>query len=86
MESKTFNHTFIDIKCCEFFTVYYSQWQVYSHLNPLELQTHNSFTPFSIPLLERENILAASYFSGVRLCNRTEKKKLVENKTRKTPT
>lgn len=78
MESKIFNHTFIDIKCCElceFFTVYYSQWQVYSHLDPLALQTHNSFTPFSIPLLERENILVASYFSGVRLCNRTEKEK-----------
>lgn len=62
MESKIFNHTFIGIKCCglcEFFTVYYSQWQVYSHLDPLELKTHNSFIPFSLPLLER-----GEYFGG----------------------
>jgi len=67
---------------CVLFTAYFSLWQVYSDLDPLGLQTHNLFTPFSVPLLERRDYLVASCFSGVRLCNRIEKnKKLGENKT-----
>lgn len=64
MESEIFIHTFIGINCCELcdiFIIYYSQWQVYSHLDPLELQTHNSL--FSVYLcLREENILVVKLF------------------------
>lgn len=65
---------------CELFTVYFSPWQVYSDLNPLGLQALNLFTPFSVLCLKEEIILVASYFSGVGLCNRIEKKQKTKRK------
>ena len=49
-------HTFTSAKfyeLCELFIVYYLQWQVYSHLEPLEVQTI-TYSLLSVHLCLRE--------------------------------